>query len=50
MTFNLGMTIDLCMVYIYADARFDDLDLGIRSKWIGQRKTILKFWAFMMVE
>ena len=36
--FNLGMTVDLCMAYNYAHARFDDLDLDARSQWDGRGK------------
>ena len=28
---------------IYADARFDDLDLDTRSQWIGRRKQYLSY-------
>ena len=31
MAFKLGMTVDLCMACIYADANFDDLDLDANS-------------------
>ena len=29
---------DVLMQSIYADARFDDLDLDTRSQWIGRGK------------
>ena len=41
MEFKLGMTIDLCMVYIYAHAGFDDLDLDARSQGFGSGKKSL---------
>ena len=33
MAFKLGMTIDLCMAYVYTDGD-DDLDLDTGSQWI----------------
>ena len=32
------MTVDVCMAYIYADARLDDLDIDARSQWVGKGK------------
>ena len=40
MAFALGMTVDVCMAYNDAHSRFDDLDLGARSQWVGKCKTI----------
>ena len=34
MAFRLGMTVDLCLAYIYAHAHFDDLDLESRPQWL----------------
>ena len=36
MAFKLGMTVDLCLAYNYADARVDDLGLDARSQWLGR--------------
>ena len=38
MAFKLGVTVDLCMAYNYAHANFDDLDLDVRSQWVGKGK------------
>ena len=45
MAFKLGMTVDLCMAYLYAHAGFDDLDLDLWSQWVdrGKRKSVLKY-------
>ena len=40
MTFKLGTTIDVCMAYNYADARFDDLGLEASSQKVGKGKNI----------
>ena len=34
MAFKLGMAVDLCMAYKYANARDDDLDA--RAQWVGK--------------
>ena len=38
MAFQLGMTVDLGMAYIYAHAHVDDLDLDTRSQCVGKGK------------
>ena len=38
MTFKLGMTVNLCMAYIYAHACVDNLDLDATSQWVGKGK------------
>ena len=38
MAFELGMTVDFFMAYNYARAPFDDLDLDVRSQWVGKAK------------
>ena len=43
MAFKLGMTVDLCMVYYYARAHFDNLYLDARSQRIGRGKKTLVF-------
>ena len=43
MAFKLGMMVDLCMAYNYADARFDDLGLDTRSQWISRVKQYLSY-------
>ena len=40
MASKLGMTVDLCMTYIYAHASADDLDLDARLQWVGKGKKI----------
>ena len=39
MAFKFGKTVDLCMEYNYAHARFNDLDIDARSHWVGRGKT-----------
>ena len=36
MAFKLNRTVDLCVAYHYAHARFDDLDLDAGSQWLGR--------------
>ena len=38
MAFNLDMTVDACMAYNYAHARFYDLDTDARSQCVGKDK------------
>ena len=38
MTSKLGMTVDLCMAYNYARARFDDLTLTLMQGHSGSAK------------
>ena len=35
MRFQLCMTVDLIMQFIYDHAIFDDLELDARSQWVG---------------